>query len=82
MNDIEARAGKRDQQQYDLKLLTKVEKFSARGFSFHDRLLYIDENEIRYYSAVPKNFKKNDFNKTFKVPKMGVPSALCEIQYP
>ncbi len=82
VNEVETKAGKRDQQQYDQKLVTKVEKFSARGFSFHDRLVYIDDTEIRYYSAVPKNFKKNDFTKVFKLPKMGVPTALCEIMYP
>lgn len=28
---------------YQLKLCAKVEKFSARGFSFNNRVVYIDE---------------------------------------
>ena len=64
---------------FDLKLAVKVEKYSSRGFSFNNRMLYIDDTEIRYYSNIPKNFTRNDFNKLVKTPKMGVPTCLCEV---
>ena len=67
---------------YELKLCSKVEKFSARGFKFNDRVVYIDKKEIRYYSKVPKHFKRNEFKLLRNTPKMGVPTCLCEIQYP
>ena len=60
----------------------KVEKYSARGISFNSRVVYIDQEEIRYYSKPPKNFALNQFSKLVKSPKMGVPTGLCEVQIP
>lgn len=67
---------------FEQKLCARVEKYSSRGFSFNDRVVYIDDKEIRYYSKVPKSFKRNDFKRLKSTPKMGVPTCLCEIQYP
>ena len=77
----------------DLKRLAiVVEKFSDRGFLFNQRILYLDENEVRYYSKVgliltrkiPKGFTKNDFEKLKPPPppKVGIPIQTIEIQYP
>jgi hypothetical protein len=63
----------------DLKMCCKVEKYSARGISFNSRVVYIDHEEVRYYSKPPKNFTLNQFSKLIKAPKMGVPTGLCEI---
>lgn len=64
------------------KMCTRVLKFSGSGLFFNKRILLIDEKEIRYYSKVPKGFKRGDFNKLTAVSKMGVPTALCEVSYP
>ena len=38
------------------------EKLSGKGWSFNQRIIYLDENEIKYYSKVPSGFKKNDYH--------------------
>lgn len=65
-----------------IKLSMRVEKFSGLGLTFHERVLYADENEIRYYSKIPKNFKPDNVKKLKDVPKTGIPTALCELDYP
>lgn len=52
------------------------------GLSFNERVLYADEHEIRYYSKCPRGFKNDEFKKLKAVPKTGVPTALCELQFP
>lgn len=59
-------------------LVVKVQKQSATGFTFNSRVLYVDENEIRYYSKVPKNFVQNS-TELLGVPKIGLPLKLCQI---
>jgi hypothetical protein len=66
-----------------IKLAVRVEKFSGMGLTFNERLLYADECEIRYYSKCPKGLKNDeDFRKIKSIPKTGVPTALCELQFP
>ena len=62
-----------------VKLATRVEKFSGMGLSFNERVLYVDDHEIRYYSKCPKGFRNDEFKKLKAVPKTGVPTALCEL---
>ena len=37
------------------KLAVKGLKFSDRGFTFNERVIYIDQNEIKYYSKILSN---------------------------
>jgi len=75
---------KTDQKQAAIpaKMAVKALKFSDRGFTFNERVVYIDAKEIRYYSDPPNPFSKNEFHKLTKVPKVGVPVALVELAYP
>ena len=39
--------------------LEKVSKMSNRGWSLPARVLELDQDHLRYYKSVPKDFKSN-----------------------
>ncbi len=38
-------------------MLYKMEKLSNKGWSYHPRLIRLDEHSICYFSKIPKDFK-------------------------
>ena len=64
------------------KMCARILKFSGTGLFFNERVVYIDEKEIHYYSKCPKDFKRNHFYKLTAIPKTGVPTALCQVAFP
>lgn len=63
------------------KLAIIAQKLSTKGFTFNERVLYVDNNEIRYYSKVPPGFQNNIFTHLVKLPKAGVPTELAELEF-
>lgn len=69
--------------QKNQKMAVKGLKFSSRGFTFNERIIYVDTNEIYYYSRAPKDFSKNNFDMLlYDTPKVGIPLSLVELAYP
>jgi hypothetical protein len=56
------------------------DKLSGKGWSFNQRVIYLDEDEIKYYSKVPSGFKKNDYHLIHDIiPKQGIPIRFIKI---
>jgi len=58
-----------------------VEKQSGRGYSFHKRLLCIDEGILSYYSKVPPDAERGNLSVNVLKTKGEKPKMSLKVKY-